>query len=147
MITLQLGEKTFEVQDFRFTHLKQAAPIMDRIAERTLAPPEGGFTVATVETGADMLEVLAIRIEGETRDSLLDQASFQDIGSIGERPKRRAQDPGAAGLRRPDRGRPGSHHGGAGELGGAAYRLGEDPKRHRRQAGHPVQAVPADPQG
>jgi hypothetical protein len=60
MITLQLGEKTFEVQDFRFTHLKQAAPIMDRIAERTLAPPEGGFTVATVETGADMLEVLAI---------------------------------------------------------------------------------------
>jgi hypothetical protein len=84
MITLQLGQKTFEVQDFRFTHLKQAAPIMDRIAERTLAPPKDGFTVATVETGADMLEVLAIRIEGETRDSLLDQASFQDIGSIGE---------------------------------------------------------------
>jgi hypothetical protein len=84
MITLQLGGKTFEVQDFRFTHLKQAAPIMDRIAERAISAPEGGFTVATVETGADMLEVLAIRIEGETRDSLLDQASFQDIGAIGE---------------------------------------------------------------
>lgn len=84
MITLQLGDKSYEVQDFRFAQLHLVAPIMDRIAERATSAPDGGFTVATVETGSDMLEVLAAGIDGETRDSLLEQASFKDIGAIGE---------------------------------------------------------------
>jgi hypothetical protein len=84
MITLKLGDKTFEIKGNMFTQCEKAAPAMDRIIHRVTSERDDGFTVATVETAADMLEALAPFIEGETRESLMAVASFRDIAAIGE---------------------------------------------------------------
>jgi hypothetical protein len=84
MITLKLGEKTFEIKGNMFTQFVEAAPAMDRIIESVPSESQGGSTVAMVKYTADMLEALAPFIEGETRESLMAVAGVRDVPAISD---------------------------------------------------------------
>ncbi len=81
MAKLTIGGVDYEVRPFKFKQLRAAAPAIDRIGARARSGAVGGL-VGTTEGVADILEVLAIGIDGKSADDLEANLSMSDFAGL-----------------------------------------------------------------
>ncbi len=81
MATLTLGATVYEIRPFRFRELKKAAPVIDRIGARAKSGAARGL-VGRTDGVADILEVLAIGIDGKSADDLDAELTMADVPGL-----------------------------------------------------------------
>jgi hypothetical protein len=76
-----IGGVDYEVRPFKFRELKKAAPAIDRIGARAKAAGSGGL-VGMSDGVADILEVIAIGINGKTADDLGVDLAMSEVAGL-----------------------------------------------------------------
>jgi len=77
---LIIGGAVHELRPFKFRELRQAAPAIDRIAARARV---GGSGLAAMTEGvSDLLEVLAIGLEGRSADDLAADLDMTEVAGV-----------------------------------------------------------------
>ncbi len=80
MARLILGGAVHELRPFKFRELRQAAPAIDRIATRARAG--AGGLAAMTEGVNDLLEVLAIGLEGRSAEDLAEYLDMSEVAGV-----------------------------------------------------------------
>ncbi len=80
MAKLTIGGVDYEVRPFKFRELRQAATAIDRIAAR--AGLNAGGLAAMTDGLNDLLEVLAIGLEGRSADDLAAELAMTEVAGI-----------------------------------------------------------------
>ncbi len=81
MAKVTIGKAVYEIRSFRFRELKKAAPVIDRIGARAKAGAARGL-VGRTDGVADILEVLAIGIDGKSADDLDAELTIADVAGL-----------------------------------------------------------------
>ncbi len=80
MAKLTIGGVDYEVHPFKFRELRKAAPAIDRIAARARGAASG---LASMTEGLnDLLEVLAIGLEGRSADDLAAELAMTEVAGV-----------------------------------------------------------------
>jgi hypothetical protein len=77
---LIVGGAAYDLRPFKFRELRQAAPAIDRIAARARLGA-GGLSAMT-EGLNDLLEVLAIGLEGKTAEDLAADLAMTEVAGV-----------------------------------------------------------------
>jgi len=77
---LIVGGAAYDLRPFKFRELRQAAPAIDRIAAR--AREGAGGLAAMTEGLNDLLEVLAIGLEGRSADDLAADLAMSEVAGV-----------------------------------------------------------------
>ncbi len=80
MARLIVGGVAHDLRPFKFRELRQAAPAIDRIAARARSNASG--LAAMTEGLNDLLEVLAIGIEGRSAEDLVAELDMTEIAGV-----------------------------------------------------------------
>ncbi len=80
MARLIAGGVAYDLRPFKFRELRQAAPAIDRIAAR--ARSGAGGLAAMTEGLNDLLEVLAIGLEGRSAEDLAAELAMTEVAGV-----------------------------------------------------------------
>ncbi len=80
MARVTIGGAAHDLRPFKFRELRLAAPAIDRIAGRARA--QAGGLEAMTEGLADLLEVLAIGLEGASADDLAADLALTEVAGV-----------------------------------------------------------------
>ncbi len=80
MARVTIGGLARDLRPFKFRELRQAAPAIDRIAARARA--QAGGLEAMTEGLADLLEVLAIGLDGASADDLAAELGLTEVAGV-----------------------------------------------------------------
>ncbi len=80
MARLTLGGAAYDLRPFKFRELRQAAPAIDRIAARARGGASG--LAAMTEGLNDLLEVLAIGLDGKSAEDLAADLAMSEVAGV-----------------------------------------------------------------
>ncbi len=80
MARLIVGGAAYDLRPFKFRELRQAAPAIDRIAARARGGASG--LAAMTEGLNDLLEVMAIGLEGKTAEDLAAELAMTEVAGV-----------------------------------------------------------------
>ncbi len=80
MARLIVGGAAYDLRPFKFRELRQAAPAIDRIAARARGGASG--LAAMTEGLNDLLEVLAIGLEGRSAEDLAADLAMTEVAGV-----------------------------------------------------------------
>ncbi len=80
MAKVTIGGAAYDLRPFKFRELRQAAPAIDRIAARARG---GAFGLSAMTDGLnDLLEVLAIGLDGRSAEDLAADLSLSEVAGV-----------------------------------------------------------------